>query len=90
MQPQFKKVFTFLASMVHQEVYYSDKPLLTKWRGRVSAFKETLLAKIKKYADEPSGYLAVYFLNLTSFGVIASRCHLAIVDSKCTYKRYHG
>jgi hypothetical protein len=46
----FKKVVTFLASMAHQEVHHGDKPLLTKWRGRASAFKETLLAEMKKYA----------------------------------------
>ena len=50
----------------------------------------TARERAKIPANEPSGYLAMYFSNLTSFGVIVSRCHSAIADSECTYKRYLG
>jgi len=46
----FKKVITFLARTAHQEIHHGSKPLLTKWKGRASAFKETLLTEMKKYA----------------------------------------
>src|SRR5258705_13352697 len=46
----FKKVVTFLARTAHQEIHHGAKPLLTKWQGRASDFKATLLAEMKKYA----------------------------------------
>jgi hypothetical protein len=46
----FKKVVAFLARTAHQEIHHGGKPLLTKWKGRASAFKETLLTEMKKYA----------------------------------------